>query len=132
MVAFLSAAIVFSNCAQAQEDVEMVVITKQKLSQDEVQQALDQAASLVEVGGVYFHHSHSDNHYKVLHVALCKDSLAPVVVYQALYGAQGVWVRSLAQWLETVEVDGQAVPRFQKFVETEVVADAVVTQEVTE
>ena len=35
-----------------------------------------------------------------------------VVFYQALYGEYGFWVRPLSMFLETVEVDGEQVPRF--------------------
>lgn len=33
------------------------------------------------------------NEYRVLSVARHSETLAPMVVYQALYGEQGVWVR---------------------------------------
>lgn len=35
-----------------------------------------------------------------------------MVVYQALYGEQGIWVRPAAMWNERVERDGYAGPRF--------------------
>jgi hypothetical protein len=35
-----------------------------------------------------------------------------VVFYQALYGDYGFWVRPLSMFLESVEVDGEQVPRF--------------------
>jgi hypothetical protein len=35
-----------------------------------------------------------------------------VVVYRALYGEMGLWVRPLAMFTETVEVDGKTVARF--------------------
>ncbi|MNF04068.1 hypothetical protein D3C80_2035080 [compost metagenome] len=35
-----------------------------------------------------------------------------VVFYQALYGEFGLWVRPLSMFLESVEVDGEQVPRF--------------------
>ena len=35
-----------------------------------------------------------------------------LVVYQALYGEYGWWVRPAAMFTETVEVDGQRQPRF--------------------
>ena len=36
-----------------------------------------------------------------------------MVVYQALYGERGVWVRPAAMWSEEVERDGYRGPRFQ-------------------
>lgn len=35
-----------------------------------------------------------------------------VVVYQALYGEFGLWVRPLSMFCEEIEVDGEHVPRF--------------------
>jgi hypothetical protein len=35
-----------------------------------------------------------------------------MVVYQALYGERGYWVRPAAMWCETVERDGYIGPRF--------------------
>lgn len=40
------------------------------------------------------------------------ETLAPLVVYRALYGERGLWVRPHAMFCETVEVDGKQVPRF--------------------
>ena len=35
-----------------------------------------------------------------------------MVVYQALYGERGIWVRPAAMWNEIVERDGYQGPRF--------------------
>ena len=35
-----------------------------------------------------------------------------MVVYRALYGERGVWVRPAAMWLETVRCGGTELPRF--------------------
>ena len=50
--------------------------------------------------------------YRVLATARHSETLEPMVVYQALYGAGDVWVRPAAMWNETVERDGQTFPRF--------------------
>ena len=36
-----------------------------------------------------------------------------MVVYRALYGENGLWVRPAAMWSETVDRDGYHGPRFQ-------------------
>ena len=36
-----------------------------------------------------------------------------MVVYRALYGERGVWVRPAAMWSEPVDRDGYHGPRFQ-------------------
>jgi hypothetical protein len=53
------------------------------------------------------------NKYKVLHLARHSETLEPMVVYQALYGDFGIWVRPAAMWNETVEHNGKLVKRFE-------------------
>lgn len=50
--------------------------------------------------------------YRVLGVAKHSETLEPLVVYQALYGERGLWVRPAAMWNEQVEREGQTMPRF--------------------
>jgi hypothetical protein len=50
--------------------------------------------------------------YEVLHEARHSETEEALVVYRALYGERGVWVRPKAMWLQTVTVDGREVPRF--------------------
>jgi len=50
--------------------------------------------------------------YRVLYVAKHSETLEPMVVYQALYGEQGIWVRPASMWNETVERDGKTFCRF--------------------
>ena len=52
------------------------------------------------------------NEYQVLGVARHSETLEPMVVYRALYGEGGLWVRPAAMWNERVERDGYAGPRF--------------------
>ena len=52
------------------------------------------------------------NEYELIAVATHSETEEPMVVYQALYGAQGLWVRPLAMWTEQVERDGYCGPRF--------------------
>ena len=56
------------------------------------------------------------NEYQVLGTATHSESGEPMVVYRALYGEGGLWVRPLSMWNEWVERDGYAGSRFQ-FVE---------------
>ena len=50
--------------------------------------------------------------YELLFVATHSETLEPMVVYRALYGEHGLWVRPAAMWLETVTRDGVTQPRF--------------------
>ena len=52
------------------------------------------------------------NEYQVLSLAKHSESLEPMVVYQALYGEHGIWVRPASMWNETVERDGSTYIRF--------------------
>ena len=50
--------------------------------------------------------------YRVFCVALHSETREPMVVYQALYGEHGMWVRPASMWNETVERDGKTFRRF--------------------
>jgi len=50
--------------------------------------------------------------YKILSIARHSETLEELVVYQALYGEGGVWVRPVAMFLENASVDGELLPRF--------------------
>ena len=52
------------------------------------------------------------NEYLVLYNARHSETLEPLVVYQALYGERGIWVRPAGMWNEHVERDGYSGPRF--------------------
>jgi hypothetical protein len=52
------------------------------------------------------------NEYEVLFIARHSETLEEMVVYRALYGDGGVWVRPAAMWNEQVERGGKCVPRF--------------------
>ena len=53
------------------------------------------------------------NLYEVLGVARHSETMEPMVVYRALYGEHGLWVRPADMWTETVDRDGYHGPRFQ-------------------
>ena len=50
--------------------------------------------------------------YEVLYVATHSETMEPMVVYRALYGDRGIWVRPASMWNETVTRDGVSAPRF--------------------
>lgn len=50
--------------------------------------------------------------YQVLGVARHSETLEEMVVYRALYGEGGLWVRPAAMWNETVEREGRVFRRF--------------------
>ncbi|WP_116367907.1 DUF1653 domain-containing protein [Parahaliea mediterranea] len=60
--------------------------------------------------GRYRHYKGND--YQVEGVARHSETGELLVVYRPCYGEGGLWVRPLAMFVETVLVDGVAVPRF--------------------
>lgn len=61
--------------------------------------------------GIYEHFK--GNRYRVIGVARHSETLEEMVIYQALYGKEDVWVRPLSMFLEIVEINGQKIPRFK-------------------
>lgn len=51
--------------------------------------------------------------YEVIGIAAHSETMEPMVVYRALYGEKGLWVRPASMWTEIVERDGYCGPRFQ-------------------
>lgn len=52
------------------------------------------------------------NEYQVLGLARHSETLEDMVVYRALYGDGGLWVRPTSMWLEAVDRDRYRGPRF--------------------
>lgn len=52
------------------------------------------------------------NEYELLYVAKHSETLEKMVVYRALYGESGIWVRPASMWEEIVTINGKTVPRF--------------------
>lgn len=61
--------------------------------------------------GIYRHYKGKS--YEVLYSARHSETLEHMVVYRALYGDFGLWVRPLKMFLEEVEVAGVIMKRFQ-------------------
>lgn len=61
--------------------------------------------------GVYKHFK--GNLYRLIEVARHSETQEEFVVYQALYGEHGFWVRPLTMFDETIERNGKVMKRFQ-------------------
>jgi hypothetical protein len=61
--------------------------------------------------GRYRHYKGQD--YEVVGVARHSETEEEYVVYRALYGDYGLWIRPTSMFLETVIVEGHSCPRFQ-------------------
>ena len=62
------------------------------------------------VPGRYRHYKGSD--YEVIGVAQHSESGEQLVVYRTLYGNFDLWVRPVSMFIEQVQVDDVAIPRF--------------------
>ena len=61
----------------------------------------------------YYRHF-KGNEYEVLYIAKHSETMEDMVVYRALYGEKGVWVRPANMWDETITRDGKTFKRFEK------------------
>lgn len=60
--------------------------------------------------GLYQHYK--GGRYEVIGEATHTETEEALVLYRALYGERGLWVRPLEMFCETVNVGGKQVPRF--------------------
>jgi hypothetical protein len=72
------------------------------------------AAVALSVGERYHHYKDPNGtEYEIITCAIDEETLAPLVVYRSL--ARGTtWVRTVKNWNEEVEFNGQRVKRFEK------------------
>ena len=62
--------------------------------------------------GEYEHYK--GNRYRVIALARHSETLENLVVYQALYGERGIWVRPATMFGEEIEKDGKKILRFRR------------------
>jgi len=60
--------------------------------------------------GLYRHYKGAQ--YQVIDTVCHSETEEKLVLYRALYGEKGLWVRPLVMFTETVLIDGKQVPRF--------------------
>lgn len=60
--------------------------------------------------GIYKHFK--GNEYEVLGLAKDSETLEDLVIYRALYGEYGLWVRPLKMFEEEIDKDGETIKRF--------------------
>jgi len=61
--------------------------------------------------GVYRHYK--GNEYEVVGFAKHSETLEDMVVYKALYGEGGTWVRPVSMWENPITMNGKTVKRFE-------------------
>ena len=66
--------------------------------------------------GLYQHYK--GPHYEVIDIARHSETEEELVVYRALYGDKGLWVRPLKMFTGNVHSEGVCLPRFSYLGET--------------
>ena len=72
---------------------------------------LTKKGSLLLKPGLYQHYK--GNQYEVIDTVRHSETEEELVLYRALYGEKGLWVRPLKMFSESVNVDGLCMPRFE-------------------
>ncbi|MDB3898881.1 DUF1653 domain-containing protein [Gammaproteobacteria bacterium] len=57
------------------------------------------------------------NLYEVVDLVHHSETQEPLVLYRALYGDRGLWVRPLEMFFETIEREGKTLLRFEPVAE---------------
>ena len=73
--------------------------------------SLSPFSEIIKVGTIYEHYK--GNRYKIIALAFHSETLEEMVVYEALHENGGTWVRPLKMFIETVNIDGEEIPRFK-------------------
>jgi len=60
--------------------------------------------------GIYEHYK--GNRYEVIDTVRHSETEELMVLYRALYGDEGLWVRPYTMFFETIIIDNKEVPRF--------------------
>ena len=80
----------------------------------------------LDMTGKYYRHF-KGNVYRVLHIAKHSETLEEMVVYQAMYGERGIWVRPKSMCEEEIERDGKTFRRFNPISSEE--AETIINKE---
>jgi len=61
-----------------------------------------------------YRHNKSGNLYLLLQIGRETNEAKKVVIYQALYGTNSIWVRDYNEFFEKIEINGVMKPRFER------------------
>lgn len=85
-----------------------------RTTQEDLQEKLDKARKVVEVGALYTHFKDSKKLYVVESLGLLENTEEVCVSYRALYGRGILWTRTLDDFFAEKEVEGIKASRFNK------------------
>jgi hypothetical protein len=75
---------------------------------------ISEAGERVTVGAEYTHYKSPEKRYRVENLAIDEESEGVRVVYRPLYGEELLWIRTLDNFLDTVETPDGPKPRFAR------------------
>lgn len=78
----------------------------------DLQQKVEDAKTKVKVGSRYYHYKNPNAFYKLLNIVIIEATEEVGVAYQNPEHPEMIWIRTLPDFLATVEVDGKTVNRF--------------------
>lgn len=87
------------------------IIYKSQIAKVEILPTYEEAVAAIPLGR-YRHFK--GNEYEVIAIARHSETEEAMVVYKALYGEGGIWVRPASMWNETVERGGKTYRRFYR------------------
>ena len=64
------------------------------------------------ITGTYRHYK--GNEYEVIGEATHTETEERLIIYKALYEPFAIWARPYDMFFETVEINGESIPRFEK------------------
>jgi hypothetical protein len=90
-------------------------MTDNHSSHTELNQKINEAKKLVELGAIYKHYKFPERDYKVLGYVIQEATLKVAIIYKDIKQENSPqFCRDLDSWMEQVEVEGKVVPRFKK------------------
>jgi hypothetical protein len=82
-------------------------------SQEQLEKELQEARQKIQMGALYRHYKNKKL-YKPVYLATQESDNEMAVVYQQQYGGRLLFTRPISQWLETVDLEGKKLARFEK------------------
>lgn len=70
----------------------------------------------IKVGDIYYHYKNPNLYYKIIAIALDEETEEPVIIYQAQYGKNLIWMRKIFNWNQNIESNGVSTFRFNKLI----------------
>lgn len=82
-------------------------------SHEDIEQEIQEAQTIIKIGGIYSHYKNPKNLYKVISLGTQEATDKICVIYQAEYDNKLIFVRDVDSWLGNPVVNGKTVQRFR-------------------